>query len=70
MSISEMEKLLKTNPDFDLLPAAPALVDIYTVQGMGKKVPSDFKNLLKRMKQSNSKGKTKSTINTHNITEI
>lgn len=61
MKISELEVYLEENKNIkQLLNGAPAL---YSGRGMGK--PDDgFRDLLKEMKKKNSKGITRSTINT------
>lgn len=61
MKISELEVYLEENKNVkQLLNGAPAL---YSGRGKGK--PDDsFRDLLKEMKKKNSKGITRSTINT------
>jgi len=60
MSMSERETYLKDNPDlvqtFDIAPM--------TVGGVDRKPDQGFRDLLKDMKKGNSKGISKSTINT------
>ena len=68
MTISEMEEYLEKNPNMDIVPSAPALVDPYSVGRI--KVPNGFNQVLKKIKKANSKGITKSTIQTGNLGEI
>jgi hypothetical protein len=60
MSISSMEEYLKTNPHItQLVNGAPL---IHSGRGMGKP-DQGFRDLLKDIKKTHSKGFTKSTIN-------
>jgi hypothetical protein len=61
MSISALDEFLKTNPHVtQLVNGAPALSS-----GRGLKKPDEgFRDLLKDIKKGNSKGITRSTINT------
>ena len=61
MSISELEGYLKDNPHFtQLVHGCPAIV---SGRGMGKP-DNSFRDVLKEIKKKNSKGLSKSTINT------
>lgn len=61
MSISALDQFLSENPNVvQLINGAPA---ISSGRGMGKP-DSGFRDLLKEMKKKNSKGITRSTINT------
>ena len=61
MSISALDEYLKTNPQItQLVNGAPALS---SGRGMGKP-DQGFRDLLKHIKKGNSKGITRSTINT------
>ena len=68
MLISEMEEFLEKNPDWDTKPSSPMVTGDH-LMGM-QKVPSGFREVLKKIKKSNSKGISKSTIDLHNLTEI
>lgn len=60
MSISELERTLKENPHItQLVHGAPGISS-----GVSKKPDSGFRDLLKEIKKSHSKGISKSTINT------
>lgn len=62
MSISALDQYLKDNPNItQLVNGAPL---IHSGRGMAKP-DQGFRDLLKNMKDSNSKGVTRSTINTH-----
>lgn len=62
MSISALEQYLKDNPNItQLVNGAPL---IHSGRGLGKP-DQGFRDLLKDMKKGNSKGFTRSTINTH-----
>lgn len=61
MKISELDPYLESNPNItQLVNGAPM---IHSGRGMGK-VDNGFKDLLKEMKKKNSRGITRSTINT------
>ena len=61
MSISALEGFLKENPHFtQLVHGYPAIV---SGRGMGKP-DNSFRDVLKEIKKKNSKGLTKSTVNT------
>lgn len=60
MSISELDDFLVNNKHLTLMVSAPAIVS-----GRGKGKPDDgFRDILKQIKKGNSKGISKSTINT------
>ena len=60
MSISSLEKFLKENEHIQqLVNGAPMIVS-----GVSKKPDAGFRDLLKEMKKTHSKGITRSTINT------
>jgi len=61
MSISSLDEYLKTNPHLtQLVNGAPALSS-----GRGMKKPDQgFRDLLKNIKEGNSKGISRSTVNT------
>jgi hypothetical protein len=61
MSISALDEYLKTNPHLtQLVNGAPALSS-----GRGMKKPDQgFRDLLKNIKEGNSKGISRSTVNT------
>jgi hypothetical protein len=62
MSISALDIFLKENPHItQLVNGAPL---IHSGRGLGKP-DSSFRDLLKHIKKGNSKGITRSTINTH-----
>lgn len=62
MSISALDVYLSENPNLtQLVNGAPL---IHSGRGMGKP-DSSFRDLLKHIKKGNSKGFTRSTINTH-----
>lgn len=61
MSISEMETYIKENKHINILVhGCPAIV---SGRGMGKP-DNSFRDVLKEIKKKNSKGLTKSTVNT------
>lgn len=61
MSISALEGFLKENPHFtQLVHGCPAIV---SGRGMGKP-DNGFRDVLKEIKKKNSKGLSKSTVNT------
>lgn len=62
MSISALEIFLKENPHITQLVFGAPL--IHSGRGM-KKPDNGFRDLLKHIKKGNSKGITRSTINTH-----
>jgi hypothetical protein len=62
MSISALEQYLKDNPNITQLVSGAPL--IHSGRGLGKP-DQGFRDLLKDMKKGNSKGFTRSTINTH-----
>ena len=64
MKNSERELYLESNPDIEQMLISLNYVDPASVGRV--KVPSDFNNLIKRIK----KGNIGSTINSGNITEI
>lgn len=65
MKIAERDDFLEKNPHIEqLIVSAPAMLDSHRL-GVTK-VPSDFNNLMKKIKKAN-RG---STINTGNVTEI
>lgn len=65
MKISERDEYLEQNPHIEqLIVSAPAMLDAARL-GITK-VPSDFNNLMKKVKKAN-RG---STISTGNITEL
>jgi hypothetical protein len=60
MSISEMEHWLENNLDWDVRPSAPM---IHSGAGLSK--PDDtFRDVLKQIKKNNSRGISRSTIET------
>ncbi len=60
ISISEMETFLKENPHIELMVSAPAIVS-----GSGRAKPDEsFRDILRNIKKGNSKGISRSTINT------
>lgn len=62
MTISALDEYLKANPNItQLVNGAPL---IHSGRGL-KKPDNGFRDLLKHMKKGNSKGITRSTINTH-----
>ena len=62
MSISALDELLTNNPHItQLVNGAPSIV---SGRGINKKPDQGFRDLLKHMKKGNSKGITRSTINT------
>jgi hypothetical protein len=60
MSISEIDDYLKNNPNITQLVGAPNIVSGVA----GKKPDAGFRDILKHIKKGNSKGITRSTINT------
>jgi hypothetical protein len=64
MGIAESEEFLKDNPDVEkLVNGAPMIVG--SAMGVSKTKPDNgFRDLLKDMKKANSRGLSKSTINT------
>ncbi len=68
MSISEMEEYLEKNPNVEIVPSAPGIVDPYSVGRV--KPPKQFDQLLKKIKKGNSRGFSKCTIQTGNLSEI
>jgi len=63
MSMTEREEYLKANPDIQQqLIAAPAIGDSIKL-GL-RKPPDSFRDVLREIKKKNSRGLTKSTINT------
>ena len=68
LTISEMDEFLESNPDWDTKPASPMVTGDH-IMGL-QKVPGGFRDVLKKIKKSNSKGISKSTIDLHNLTEI
>jgi hypothetical protein len=61
MSISELDHYLKNNPNItQLVSGAPM---IHSGRGM-KKPDAGFRDLLKKIKEGNSRGRSKSSINT------
>jgi hypothetical protein len=60
MNISEIDDYLKNNPNITQLVGAPNIVSGVA----GKKPDSGFRDILKHIKKGNSKGITRSTINT------
>ena len=63
MSIAEREEYLKSNPHIQQqLISAPALGDSIKL-GL-RKPPDSFRDVLREIKKKNSRGLTKSTINT------
>lgn len=61
MSISELDEYLKTNPNVTQLVSGAPMIS--SGRGMAKP-ESGFRDLLKEIKKNNSRGITKSTINT------
>ena len=62
MSISSLDDYLETNPHItQLVNGAPNIV---SGRGLNKKPDDGFRDLLKHIKKGNSKGITRSTINT------
>ena len=62
MTISALDEYLKSNPNItQLVHGAPP---IHSGRGMGKP-DNGFRDLLKHIKKGNSKGITRSTINTY-----
>lgn len=62
MTISALDEYLRDNPNItQLVHGAPL---IHSGRGMGKP-DNGFRDLLKHIKKGNSKGITRSTINTH-----
>jgi hypothetical protein len=62
MSISSLDEYLETNPHItQLVNGAPSIV---SGRGLNKKPDNGFRDLLKHIKKGNSKGITRSTINT------
>lgn len=60
MSISAMEKFLEENKHITQLVNGSPMI----VSGVNKKPDAGFRDLLKEMKKTHSKGITRSTINT------
>ena len=62
MSISSLDEYLVANPHItQLVNGAPSIV---SGRGLNKKPDNGFRDLLKHIKKGNSKGITRSTINT------
>ena len=59
MSISEMEHWLEKNPDWEVSPSAPSIIS-----GTSKKPDDGFRDMLKQIKKNNSRGISKSNIET------
>jgi hypothetical protein len=60
MSIAELDHWLEKNPDWECVPTAPAIIS-----GTSNKKPDDgFRDLLKQIKKNNSRGMSKSNIET------
>jgi hypothetical protein len=63
MMISELDDFISKNKNLTLQVSAPA---IHSGRGIGRKSKPDdgFRDVLKRIKKGNSKGMTRSTVNT------
>lgn len=62
MMISELDEYVAKNPHLTQIPTAPMIVT--SVDSGRRKPDQGFRDILRHIKKGNSKGLTKSTINT------
>ena len=64
MSISQLDDYLKDHPNTTQLVHGAPMIGTNTLVGKSSKPDSGFRDLLKTIKKGNSKGLTRSTVNT------